>query len=98
MAASMSPLVTRPSLPEPGTVEASIPLSAELLRTEGGHCAAAGGAFAAGAGAGAAATGGGGGAALAGAAAGFGAAPAAPSLICTSKAPTAAAFTSFQAI
>src|SRR5229473_2928978 len=32
----MSPLVTRPSLPEPGTVAASIPLSAEILRTDGG--------------------------------------------------------------
>src|ERR1700759_3946381 len=31
----MSPLVTRPSLPEPGTVVASTPLSAESLRTEG---------------------------------------------------------------
>src|SRR6201998_4325272 len=98
MAASMSPLVTRPSLPEPGTVEASIPLSAEILRTEGASGASAGGAFAAGAGAGAAATGGGGGAAWAGAAAGFGAAPAAPSLICPSKAPTATVSPSFAAI
>src|SRR5947209_2212778 len=32
----MSPLVTRPSLPEPGTVAASIPLSAASLRTDGG--------------------------------------------------------------
>src|SRR3982074_1861975 len=31
----MSPLVTRPSLPEPGTVAASMPLSAEIRRTEG---------------------------------------------------------------
>ena len=36
IAAIMSPLVTRPSLPEPGTVEASMPLSAASLRTEGG--------------------------------------------------------------
>src|ERR1700689_2328667 len=35
MAASMSPLVTRPSLPVPGTVEASTPVSAAILRTEG---------------------------------------------------------------
>src|ERR1700730_14630393 len=35
IAAIMSPLVTRPSLPEPGTVAASIPLSAASLRTEG---------------------------------------------------------------
>src|SRR5256714_11848363 len=86
----MSPLVTRPSLPEPGTVAASMPLSAEILRTDGASGASAGGAF--GAAAGAAAAGGGGGgaagaAALAGAAAGL--APAAPSLICPSNAPTA---------
>src|SRR6266851_1139506 len=31
----MSPLVTRPSLPEPGTVAASSPLSEESLRTDG---------------------------------------------------------------
>src|SRR5947209_3165067 len=31
----MSPLVTRPSLPEPGTVAASMPLSAESFRTDG---------------------------------------------------------------
>src|SRR5580692_10188904 len=35
MAASMSPLVTRPSLPVPGTAEASTPVSAAILRTEG---------------------------------------------------------------
>src|ERR1700742_3155571 len=97
MAASMSPLVTRPSLPEPGTVEASIPLSAEILRTEGASGASAGGAVAAGAGedAGAAA---GGGAALAGAAAGFGAAAAAPSLICPSKGPHATGLPSLAAV
>src|SRR5450756_2311866 len=85
----MSPLVTRPSLPEPGTVAASMPLSAEILRTDGASGASAGAALAA---AGAtAATGGGaaGLAALAGAAAGLAAAPAAPSLICPSNAPTA---------
>src|SRR6266550_7614995 len=86
----MSPLVTRPSLPEPGTVAASMPLSAEILRTDGASGASAGGAF--GAAAGAAAAGGGGGGAvgaavLAGAAAVL--APAAPSLICPSNAPTA---------
>src|SRR5437899_10483914 len=86
----MSPLVTRPSLPEPGTVAASMPLSAEILRTDGASGASAGGAFgAAAAGAGAAEGGGGGAAALAGAAAGLAAAPAAPSLICPSNAPTA---------
>src|SRR5438445_9946739 len=89
----MSPLVTRPSLPEPGTVAASMPVSAAILRTDGasGASVGGGGAFgAAAAGAAAAADGGGGGAAaLAGAAAGLAAAPAAPSLICPSKAPTA---------
>src|SRR6202022_1331487 len=92
IAASMSPLVTRPSLPEPGTVAASLPLSAEILRTDGASGASAGGAFGAAAGAAAAGAGGGGAAgaaALAGAAAGLAAAPAAPSLICPSKAPTA---------
>src|SRR5882757_6906966 len=43
MAASMSPLVTRPSLPEPGTVEASTPLSADSLRTDGANGAWGGG-------------------------------------------------------
>src|SRR4051794_3043099 len=80
----MSPLVTRPSFPEPGTVAASIPLSAGILRTDGASGASVGGAFAG--------AGGGGGAgaaeALAGAA-GLAAAPAAPSLICPSSAPTA---------
>src|SRR6202140_5317887 len=96
----MSPLVTRPSLPEPGTVAASIPLSAEILRTDGASGASAGGAF----GAAAAAAGGGGGsgtagaAALAGAAAGLAAAPAAPSLICPSNAPTATVSPSLAAI
>src|ERR1700679_3699886 len=73
----MSPLVTRPSLPEPGTVAASTPLSAESLRTDGASGASEGGTLA-----GAAAGG-------AGAAAGFAAAPGAPSLICPSSAPTA---------
>ncbi len=35
IAAIMSPLVTRPSFPEPGTVETSMPVSAAILRTEG---------------------------------------------------------------
>jgi hypothetical protein len=86
MAASMSPLVTRPSLPEPGTVVASTPLSADSLRTDGASGASAGGAFAAGAGAGAVAAAGAA-AGLAGAAAGL--AAAAPSVICPSSAPTA---------
>src|ERR1700722_9905421 len=82
----MSPLVTRPSLPEPGTVAASMPLSTESLRTDGASGASAGGTLAVGA---EAAGAGAGAAALAGAAAGFAAAPAAPSLICPSSAPTA---------
>src|SRR4051812_49514341 len=84
----MSPLVTRPSLPEPGTVEASMPLSAEILRTEGASGTSDGGVFTgAGAAAGAAA---GFGASLAGAgAAAAGLAPAAPSEIWPSRAPTA---------
>src|ERR1700727_128832 len=91
----MSPLVTRPSLPEPGTVAASMPLSAEILRTDGasgastggvlGAAAAAAGTGAAGAGAAAPAVGG----PCAAAAAGWGGAPAAPSLIWPSSAPTA---------
>src|SRR5579863_9615840 len=92
IAASMSPLVTRPSLPEPETLLASMPLSAAILRTEGASGASAGGAFgaAAGAGAGAAAAGAadGGGAAAAGLTAAPGLA-AVPSLICPSNAPTA---------
>src|SRR5260370_23017579 len=86
----MSPFVTRPSLPEPGTVAASIPLSAEILRTDGASGASAGGAFAAAAATGAAADGGGaaGAAGLAGAAGGLAAAPAAPSLIWPSNGPT----------
>src|SRR3984957_5476044 len=102
MAASMSPLVTRPSLPEPGTVAASMPLSADILRTDGANGASAGGAFCtAAAAAGAAAGGGDGGAAAAlagaGAAAGL-AAAAAPSLICPSNAPTATVSPSLAAI
>src|SRR3981189_3059979 len=86
----MSPLVTRPSLPEPGTVAASIPLSAEILRTDGASGASAGANLCAVAAAAAgAAAGGGDGGALAGAAAGLAAAPLAPSLICPSNAPTA---------
>src|SRR6202048_304892 len=86
----MSPLVTRPSLPEPGTVDAPMPVSAESLRTDGASGASAGGVF--GAAAGAAAAGAGGAAeavGLAGAVAGLAAAPAAPSLCCPSTAPTA---------
>src|ERR1700742_2569067 len=98
IAASMSPLVTRPSLPEPGTVEASTPLSAESLRTEGASGASGGGALAAGAGAGAAAGGGGGGAAAGLAAAGGAADAAAPSLIWPSNAPTATVSPSLAAI
>src|SRR5262249_35113777 len=43
IAAIMSPLVTRPSLPEPGTVETSMPVSAAILRTEGASGTAASG-------------------------------------------------------
>src|SRR5271169_4414003 len=92
IAASMSPLVTRPSLPEPGTVAALMPLSADSLRTDGANGASAGGAFwvTAAAAADAAAAGGAGAAAgLAGAAADLGVAAAPPSLICPSNAPTA---------
>src|SRR3984893_16549183 len=95
----MSPLVTRPSLPEPGTVDAPMPVSAESLRTDGASGASAGGVSAAAVGAAAA---GGGGAAeavgLAGAVAGLAAAPAAPSLICPSNAPTATVSPSLAAI
>ena len=46
IAASMSPLVTRPSLPEPGTVAASMPVSAAILRTDGASGMSAAGAAA----------------------------------------------------
>src|SRR6202040_161507 len=91
IASIMSPLVTRPSLPLPGTVDALMPLSAASLRTEGASGASAGGAFGAvGVGAG---FGGGAGFALGGpapadAGAGF-AGAAAPSLIWPSRAPGA---------
>src|SRR6516225_7413998 len=56
IAASMSPLLTRPSLPVPATLAASMPDSAASLRTDGAGCGcegvgevAAGAAFAAGA-------------------------------------------------
>src|SRR6187551_3239986 len=87
----MSPLVTRPSLPEPGTVAASMPLSAESFRTDGASGASDATAFGVAAGAAAGA------AALAGAAAGL-APPAAPSLICPSSAPTATVSPSLAAI
>src|SRR4051794_36217791 len=92
----MSPLVTRPSLPEPGTVAASTPLSADSFRTDGASGASDGAAF--GATAAGAAVGGGaaGAAALGGAAAGL--AAAAPSLICPSSAPTATVSPSLAAI
>src|ERR1700682_6813147 len=91
IAASMSPLVTRPSLPEPGTVAASSPLSAESLRTDGANGASAAGTLwvvVADAAADAAATGGGGGAeGLAGAAAGLPAAGRPPAIVLSSQAP-----------
>ena len=46
IAASMSPLVTWPRMPEPSTLAASTPLSAAILRTDGGSGISAG--FAAG--------------------------------------------------
>ena len=90
----MSPLVTRPSLPEPGTVPASTPDSAESFRTDG-----ASGASATLAAAGAAAAAGTALAAGGAAAAVFaaGAAPA-PSLIRPRIAPTATVSPSFAAI
>src|SRR5216683_1513557 len=77
----MSPLVTRPSLPEPGTVVASMPLSVDSLRTDGASGASAGATLDA-----------------AAADAGAGLAPAAPSLICPSKAPTATVWPSLATI
>src|SRR5712691_3112646 len=88
IAAIMSPLVTRPSLPEPGTVAASMPLSAASLRTEGASGTSGVGDFA---GAGAA------GFSTAGAVAVALGAPT-PSLICPSKAPTATVSPSLAAI
>src|SRR5262249_38880086 len=86
IASSMSPLVTRPSLPLPGTVDALTPLSAASLRTDGASGASA---FAAGAGCGGGGAGfAGGGAAAAGAWGGL-AGPPAPSLIWPSSAPGA---------
>src|SRR5262245_22226867 len=91
----MSPLVTRPSLPEPRTVEASTPLSADSLRTEGASGASAGAAL----GGAVAGIGAAGAAAFAGAAAaGFAAGAAAPSLIMPSSAPTATVSPSLAAI
>src|SRR5215470_11887455 len=91
----MSPLVTRPSLPEPGTAAASIPLSAASLRTEGASGTSEPADFAV------AVAGADAGTAAAFSAAGAGAfalgAPA-PSLICPSKAPTATVSPSLAAI
>src|SRR2546428_8908582 len=89
----MSPLVTRPSLPEPGTVAASTPLSAESFRTDGASGASDGGAFAAAAGAAVAA--GAAAAALAGAAPRPGR-PAPPALFIPSSAPTPTGSPSFS--
>src|SRR4051794_16214717 len=97
MAASMSPLVTRPSLPEPGTVAASMPLSADILRTDGASGVSAGGVRCTGAAAAAAGAAGlaAASAVLAGAADFAGAAP---SLIWPSNAPTATVSPSFATI
>src|SRR5690242_20662670 len=110
----MSPLVTRPSLPEPARLAASTPDSAASLRTEGASsaseafaaagadCVVAAGAECGAAECGAAAGADGGGAggreALVTAAAGVGFAPPAPSLIWPSTAPTATVSPSFAAI
>src|SRR5476651_1680825 len=81
IAAIMSPLVTWPCLPEPSTLDGSMPLSAAILRTEGGagiaDGAAAGAAF-----------GGSAGLAAGAAAVGLGEAPTVPSLIWPRIAPT----------
>src|SRR5262249_18520337 len=69
ISASMSPLVTRPSLPVPGTPRASTPLSAASLRTDGASGTSSGATLGAGAGF-VVAVGGGFGAAEAGLAAG----------------------------
>ena len=45
IAAIMSPLVTRPSLPVPSTLAGSMPLSAAILRTEGASGASAAATF-----------------------------------------------------
>ena len=98
IAAIMSPLVTRPSLPEPSTFAGSMPVSAAILRTEGASGASAAATFGGAARRGAAS-------ALAlrppvrrgFAAAGFAGAPA-PSLIWPSSAPTATVSPSFAAI
>ena len=89
IAAIMSPLVTRPSLPVPGTPPASMPVSSAILRTEGASASAAAGLGAAGLGCGGAwgATFAAAGAALGGAGAALAGAP--PSWICPSKAPGA---------
>src|SRR2546430_14871795 len=42
IAAIMSPLVTRPSLPVPGTAAAAIPVSSAIFRTDGASTSAAG--------------------------------------------------------
>src|SRR6516164_4502001 len=102
IAASMSPLVTRPSLPEPATLAASMPDSEASLRTEGASGASEDFAVA-GAGFGAAAgadCGGGevGGDALGVAAAAAFALPPAPSLIWPRTAPTATVSPSLAAM
>ena len=96
IAANMSPLVTRPSLPVPDIVDGSIPVSAAILRTDGAKGLSAAGA-AAGAGAGFGGAGGGADCAVGCGAAFAGAAPA-PSLIWPSTAPTATVSPSLAAI
>ena len=90
MAAIMSPLVTCPCMPLPATFDGSTPLSAAILRTDGGIGISVDLPGAAGAGFGCSAG-------FCGAGAAFGAAPA-PSLICPSNAPTATVSPSFTAM
>src|ERR1700724_1855710 len=94
IAASMSPLVTLPSLPVPDMAAASMPVSAAILRTDGASGLSAAGA-ATGAGLGGA---GGGVGCAAGCGAAFAGAAPAPSLIWPSTAPTATVSPSLAAI
>ena len=105
MAASMSPLVTRPSLPVPGTAAGSIPVSPAIRRTDGASGASAaaaldgGGAATGGAAGGAVATAGAAlGEAAAFAASAGGAAAPLPGPMAPSNAPTATVSPFFAAI
>src|SRR5215212_5223250 len=98
IAAIMSPLVTRPSLPEPSTFAGSMPVSAAILRTDGASGASAAAILGGGAEAGfGCALDAGAGLGADFAAAGFAAAPA-PSRTSPSSAPTATVSPSFAAM